>query len=75
MCVHQVSARCNFEEPSPLVKSRFFQDRLDDNNLPDIYNAITYFKKSDTAERFYGIVRDVFENWEEYKAILKSPVS
>lgn len=44
---------------------------IDDNNLPDVYNAITYFKKSDTAERFFGIVRDVFENWDEYKSIFK----
>jgi len=50
---------------------RVYRKFIDDNNLPDIYNAITYFKKSDTAERFYKIVRDVFENWEEYKAILK----
>ena len=50
---------------------RVYRKFIDDNNLPDIYNAITYFKKSETAERFYGIVRDVFENWEEYKAILK----
>lgn len=44
---------------------------IDDNNLPDVYNAITYFKKSPVAERFFGIVRDVFENWEEYKGIFK----
>ena len=50
---------------------RVYRKFIDDNNLPDIYNAITYFKKSDTAERFYGIVRDIFENWAEYKAILK----
>jgi hypothetical protein len=50
---------------------RVYRKFIDDNNLPDIYNAITYFKKSDTAERFYKIVRDVFENWKEYKAILK----
>lgn len=50
---------------------RVYRKFIDDNNLPDIYNAITYFKKSDTAEQFYKIVRDVFENWEEYKAILK----
>jgi len=50
---------------------RVYRKFIDENNLPDIYNAITYFKKSDTAERFYKIVRDVFENWEEYKAILK----
>jgi len=54
-----------------LSDTRVYRKFIDDNNLPDVYNAITYFKKSDTAERFYGIVRDVFENWEEYKAILK----
>jgi hypothetical protein len=42
-----------------------------DNNLPDVYNAITYFKKSETAEKFFAIVRDVFENWEQYKKVLK----
>ncbi len=54
-----------------LSDTRVYRKFIDDNNLPDVYNAITYFKKSETAEQFYGIVRDVFENWEEYKAILK----
>lgn len=44
---------------------------IDDNQLPDVYNAITYFKKSDTSQTFFKIVRDVFENWAEYKKILK----
>ena len=51
--------------------ARGYRRFIDDNNLPDLYNAITYFKKSDTAEQFFKIVRNVFENWEEYKAILK----
>ena len=50
---------------------RVYRRFIDDNNLPDVYNAITYFKKSDTASKFFKIVRDVFENWEEYKKILK----
>jgi hypothetical protein len=50
---------------------RMYRRFIDDNNLPDAYNAITYFKKSDTSKRFFDIVRDVFENWDEYKAILK----
>jgi hypothetical protein len=54
---------------------RAYRKFIDDNNLPDIYNAITYFKKSDTAEQFYKIVRNVFENWEEYKTILKCNVN
>ena len=51
--------------------ARGYRRFIDDNNLPDLYNAITYFKKSDTAEKFFKIVRNVFENWEEYKSILK----
>ena len=50
---------------------RVYRRFVDDNKLPNTYNAITYFKKSDTAEQFYKIVRDVFENWDDYKAILK----
>ena len=51
--------------------ARGYRRFIDDNELPDVYNAITYFKKSDTAKEFYDIVRNVFENWEEYKTILK----
>jgi hypothetical protein len=53
---------------------RYYRRFIDDNNLPDTYNAITYFKKSELAEKFFNIVRDVFENWEEYKRILKCKV-
>lgn len=42
-----------------------------DNNLPDTYNAITYFKKSELAEKFFKIVKNIFENWDDYKKILK----
>jgi len=51
--------------------NRVYRRFIDDNNLPDAYNAITYFKKSDTAKQFFAIVRDVFENWVHYKASLK----
>jgi hypothetical protein len=50
---------------------RVYRRFIDDNNLPDVYNAITYFKKSDTAKQFFSIVKDIFENWEDYKKILK----
>jgi hypothetical protein len=50
--------------------SRVYRKFIDDNQLPDVYNAITYFKKSIVAEQFFNIVRDVFENWNEYKNIL-----
>jgi hypothetical protein len=54
-----------------ISKVRFYRRFIDDNQLPDVYNAITYFKKSDTAKEFFNLVRDIFTNWEEYKKILK----
>lgn len=42
-----------------------------DNDLPDTYNAITYFKKSDLAEHFFKVVREIFENWPEFRKTLK----
>jgi hypothetical protein len=51
--------------------NRGYRKFIDDNKLPDTYNAITYFKKSDTAEYFFKVVRNIFENWEDYKAFLQ----
>lgn len=53
---------------------RYYRRFIDDNNLPDCYNAITYFKKSELAEKFFAIVRDVFENWDDYRRNLKCKV-
>ena len=50
---------------------RVYRRFIDDNNLPNVYNAITYFKKSAVAKQFFAIVKEIFENWEEYKKILK----
>jgi hypothetical protein len=50
---------------------RFYRRFIDDNKLPNVYNAITYFKKSDTAQEFFSLVKEIFTNWEEYKKILK----
>lgn len=53
---------------------RYYRRFIDDNKLPDTYNAITYFRKSELAEKFFLIVKDVFENWEGYKHILRCKV-
>jgi len=50
---------------------KVYRKFIEDNNLPDVYNAITYFKKSDVAEQFYTTVRNIFENWDEYRQIFK----
>jgi hypothetical protein len=47
-----------------------YRQFITNNNLPDVYNAMTYFKKSDFARKYFEIVKDVFENWNDYKKIL-----
>jgi len=54
-----------------LSDCRVYRKFIDDNNLPDVYNAITYFKKSELAEDFFNTVDNIFQNWEDYKKILK----
>lgn len=59
------------QELSDVLAYRRF---ITENNLPDTYNGITYFRKSELAEKFFAIVRNVFENWDEYRRNLKCKV-
>lgn len=47
--------------------NRFYRKFIDENYLPDVYNAITYWRKSQTAHTFFALVRDIFQNWSEIK--------
>lgn len=49
---------------------KFYRDMFIKNSLPDTYNAITYFKKSELAKEFYSMVRLIFENWSQYSKTL-----
>lgn len=53
------------------ARSRVYRKIFDDNNLPDVYNAITYWKLSANAQKFFDTVRDIFENWEAAMSALK----
>ena len=52
---------------------RGYRKIFDNNNLPDVYNAITYWRLSATAKEFFDTVRNIFENWDQYKKLLKFP--
>ena len=54
-------------------QSRFYRKLFDNNNLPDVYNAITYWRVSQTAKEFFNLVHTIFNQWDEYKTILKFP--
>ena len=68
--VISTGARDFYDQPAT---SRFYRKVFDVNNLPDVYNAITYWRVSKTAQEFFGLVRNIFENWAEYKTLLKFP--
>lgn len=63
----------NFKQELTDIKA--YRNFIVDNKLPDTYNGITYFRKCELAEKFFNIVRDVFENWDEYKKVLKCNVN
>jgi hypothetical protein len=50
---------------------RAYRRLFDDNDLPDVYNAITYWRLSKTAAEFFQLVRTFFEQWNTVKQTLK----
>ena len=53
--------------------ARHYRKVFDANDLPDVYNAITYWRRSATAQEFFATVRNIFENWPEFRKLLKFP--
>jgi hypothetical protein len=52
---------------------RGYRKIFDDNNLPDVYNAITYWRLSTAAKDFFDLVKSIFQNWSIYRMLLKYP--
>lgn len=63
-------ARNFYDQPA---QSRYYRKTFDQNNLPDIYNAITYWRLSATAQEFFALVRDIFQQWSTYQRLIKFP--
>lgn len=61
-------ARTYYDESA---ESRFYRKCFDANCLPDVYNAITYWRLSKTAQEFFGLVRNIFQHWDDFKKLLK----
>ena len=52
-------------------RERHYRSVIDANHLPDVYNAITYWRHSAAAQEFYQLTRDIFANWESIRTVLK----
>lgn len=59
-----------YNQPST---SRHYRKIFDSNHLPDVYNAMTYWRVSKTAQDFFQLVRLIFAHWEQYRTLLKFP--
>ena len=51
-----------------ISKSRRYRKIFDLNQLPDVYNALTYWRVSEQAEKFFRTVQQCFENWDVCKS-------
>lgn len=61
-------ARNFYGKHSPCRK---YRKTFDINDLPDLYNAITYWRVSETAKEFFQSVRNIFTHWDHYRTLLK----
>lgn len=44
---------------------RKYRQLFDDNNLPDVYNGLMYFRYSQTAADFFRAAAMIFDHWDE----------
>lgn len=63
-----------FTYRNELITGRFYRKTFDENKLPNIYSAFTYFKKSSLAEEFWNNVEIVTKDWQMFynKFLLES---
>lgn len=52
------------QRPNP---SRSYRQLFDDNELPDIYNGLMYFRYSQEAATFFNNARLIFKNWQHIR--------
>ena len=50
---------------------RKYRELFDENNLPDVYNGLMYFRFSREAAQFFEVAEHIQTNWELVKAGLK----
>lgn len=54
-----------------ITACRDYRRIFDENDLPDVYNAITYWRLSQEAQQFFHMVRDIFNCWSEVMSLLR----
>jgi len=52
-----------------VVSGDFYRKNYTKNNLPSLYTAFSYFRKNTFSFKFYELLSQVTENWEEFYKI------
>lgn len=52
-------------------QDRSYRQTFDANHLPDVYNAITYWRLSATAKEFFDCVKNIFQHWDQFRRLIK----
>jgi hypothetical protein len=55
-----------------LSSVRKYRKVFDDNNLPDIYNGLMYFRFTKTAKNFFDTAKKIYSNWNTIVNELKN---
>jgi len=66
-----ISLGCKDFQGNPAA-SRNYRKVFDDNNLPDVYTGLMYFRYSSEAYEFFEIVKACFRHWDIVSAQLKN---
>ena len=53
-----------------IVRSKYYREFFEENNLPNIYCALYYFKKSDYAHKFFEYLELVVKNFNKFQRYL-----
>jgi len=48
------------------INGDFYRKTFTDNELPNIYTGMFYFKKSEKAKEFFELVNKIFDDWRNY---------
>jgi hypothetical protein len=51
--------------------NRAYRKIFDENALPDVYNAMTYWRVSRTAKEFFRWCRRIWQDWNNYRTLLR----
>lgn len=50
-----------------VATSRAYRKLFDDNNLPDVYSGLMYFRYSQAASGFFGAAEAVYKHWPVFR--------